>query len=442
VKAAGQGSPVTITVLVSLLVCLIPTTIGGLLSAIGIAGMDRMIQANVIAMSGRAVEAAGDVDVLLLDKTGTITLGNRQATEFIPAPGVHMGALADAAQLASLADETPEGRSIVVLAKEKYQIRARDIHSLGAQFVPFTAQTRMSGVNLDSREIRKGAVDAVEKYVKGKSGAFPTDVRAVVDDISKQGATPLVVADGGKVLGVIRLNDIVKGGIKERFAELRRMGIKTVMITGDNPLTAAAVAAEAGVDDFLAEATPEAKLKLIRDHQKGGRLVAMTGDGTNDAPALAQADVAVAMHTGTQAAKEAGNLVDLDSNPTKLIQIVEIGKQLLMTRGTLTTFSIANDVAKYFAILPAAFLSIYPALGALNIMRLATPESAVLSAVIFNALIIILLVPLALRGVKYRPLGASIVLRKNVLIYGIGGLIVPFIGIKLIDMLIAALHIV
>jgi K+-transporting ATPase ATPase B chain len=442
VKAAGRGTPVTITVLVALLVCLIPTTIGGLLSAIGIAGMDRMIQANVIAMSGRAVEAAGDVDVLLLDKTGTITLGNRQATEFIPAPGVHVGALADAAQLASLADETPEGRSIVVLAKEKYSLRARDIQSIKAEFVPFTAQSRMSGVNLDNREVRKGAADAVENYVKKKGGTFPPDVRSIVDDIAKQGATPLVVAEGNKVLGVIRLNDIVKGGIKERFAEMRKMGIKTIMITGDNPLTAAAVAAEAGVDDFLAEATPEAKLKLIREHQKGGRLVAMTGDGTNDAPALAQADVAVAMHTGTQAAKEAGNLVDLDSNPTKLIQIVEIGKQLLMTRGTLTTFSIANDVAKYFAILPAAFISIYPSLGALNIMGLATPESAVLSAVIFNALIIIFLVPLALRGVKYRPLGASVVLRNNALIYGIGGLIVPFIGIKLVDMIVTAMHIV
>jgi potassium-transporting ATPase ATP-binding subunit len=442
VKAAGQGVPVTITVLVALLVCLIPTTIGGLLSAIGIAGMDRMIQANVIATSGRAVEAAGDVDVLLLDKTGTITLGNRQATEFIPSPGVHVGALADAAQLASLADETPEGRSIVILAKEKYSLRARDMESIKAEFVPFTAQTRMSGVNLDNRVIRKGATDAVEKFVQQTGGTFPPDVRSIVDEIAKQGATPLVVAEGNKVLGVIRLNDIVKGGIKERFAEMRKMGIKTVMITGDNPLTAAAVAAEAGVDDFLAEATPEAKLKLIRDHQKGGRLVAMTGDGTNDAPALAQADVAVAMHTGTQAAKEAGNLVDLDSNPTKLIQIVEIGKQLLMTRGTLTTFSIANDVAKYFAILPAAFISIYPALGALNIMGLATPQSAVLSAVIFNALIIIFLVPLALRGVKYRPLGASVVLRNNALIYGVGGLIVPFIGIKLVDMIITALHIV
>ncbi|MFI5296029.1 MAG: potassium-transporting ATPase subunit KdpB [Thermodesulfovibrionales bacterium] len=442
VQAAGQGSPVTITVLVSLLVCLIPTTIGGLLSAIGIAGMDRMIQANVIAMSGRAVEAAGDVDVLLLDKTGTITLGDRQATAFFPVAGVDARALADAAQLASLADETPEGRSVVVLAKEKYGIRERDIHSLGAEFVPFTAQTRMSGVNLNSRQIRKGAADAVEKYVQLQGGTFPSDTRAIIDDIAKQGSTPLVVAEGLKVLGVIQLKDIVKGGIKERFAEMRQMGIKTIMITGDNPLTASAIAAEAGVDDFLAEATPETKLKLIREHQAGGRLVAMTGDGTNDAPALAQADVAVAMNTGTQAAKEAGNLVDLDSNPTKLIEIVEIGKQLLMTRGTLTTFSIANDVAKYFAILPAAFLSIYPALGALNIMHLATPQSAVLSAVIFNALIIIFLIPLALRGVKYRPLGAEVVLRNNALIYGVGGLIVPFIGIKLIDMLITALHIV
>jgi K+-transporting ATPase ATPase B chain len=442
VQAAGQGSPVTITVLVSLLVCLIPTTIGGLLSAIGIAGMDRMIQANVIAMSGRAVEAAGDVDVLLLDKTGTITLGDRQATAFIPSQGVDVKALADAAQLASLADETPEGRSIVVLAKREYGLRERDIHSLGAVFVPFSAQTRMSGVNLNDREIRKGAADAVREYVEKRGGAFPTDVRTIVDDIAKQGATPLVVADGPKVLGVIQLKDIIKGGIKERFSEMRNMGIRTIMITGDNPLTAAAIAAEAGVDDFLAEATPETKLKLIREHQAGGRLVAMTGDGTNDAPALAQADVAVAMNTGTQAAKEAGNLVDLDSNPTKLIEIVEIGKQLLMTRGTLTTFSIANDVAKYFAILPAAFISIYPALGALNIMHLATPQSAVLSAVIFNALVIIFLVPLALRGVKYRPLGAEVVLRNNALIYGVGGLIVPFIGIKLIDMIITALHII
>ncbi|MGB9713230.1 MAG: potassium-transporting ATPase subunit KdpB [Dissulfurimicrobium sp.] len=441
-KVAAQGSPVTITVLVSLLVCLIPTTIGGLLPAIGIAGMDRMIQANVIAKSGRAVEAAGDVDVLLLDKTGTITLGNREATEFLPAPGINIQTLADAAQLASLADETPEGRSIVVLAKKKYGLRERDIHSLGVTFVSFTAQTRMSGVNLEGREIRKGAVDAVEKYVSSKGGIFPHVVRTMADDIAKQGATPLVVAEGAKVLGIIRLNDIIKGGIKERFAEMRKMGIKTVMITGDNPLTAAAVAAEAGVDDFLAEATPEAKLKLIREYQAGGRLVAMTGDGTNDAPALAQADVAVAMNTGTQAAKEAGNLVDLDSNPTKLIEIVEIGKQLLMTRGALTTFSIANDVAKYFAILPAAFISIYPSLGVLNIMRLTSPQSAILSAVIFNALIIFFLVPLALRGIKYRPMGAQIVLRNNVLIYGGGGLVIPFIGIKLIDMLITALHIV
>jgi K+-transporting ATPase ATPase B chain len=442
VQSAGQGTPITVTVLVALLVCLIPTTIGALLSAIGIAGMDRMIQKNVIAMSGRAVEAAGDVDVLLLDKTGTITLGNRQATAFIPAHGITEAVLADSAQLASLSDETPEGRSIVVLAKEKYAIREREIERLGATFVPFTAHTRMSGVNLNGRQVRKGAAEAVEAHVTRLGGRVPDEVRAVVDRVAKEGGTPLVVADGARVLGVVQLKDIVKGGIRERFSELRRMGIKTIMITGDNPLTAAAVAAEAGVDDFLAQATPEAKLKLIREHQKGGRLVAMTGDGTNDAPALAQADVAVAMHTGTQAAKEAGNLVDLDSNPTKLIQIVEIGKQLLMTRGTLTTFSIANDVAKYFAILPAAFISIYPALGALNIMGLATPQSAVLSAVIFNALIIIFLVPLALRGVKYRPLGASVVLRNNALIYGVGGLIVPFIGIKLVDMIITALHIV
>jgi potassium-transporting ATPase ATP-binding subunit len=442
VQAAGQGSPVTITVLAALLVCLIPTTIGGLLSAIGIAGMDRMIQANVIAMSGRAVEAAGDVDVLLLDKTGTITLGDRQATAFLPASGVDALSLADAAQLSSLADETPEGRSIVVLAKERYGLRERDIQSLGAEFVPFTAQTRMSGVNLHERQIRKGAADAVEEYVKMHGGAFPAGIRELVEEVAREGGTPLVVAEEKRVLGVIQLKDIVKGGMKERFAELRRMGIKTIMITGDNPLTAAAVAAEAGVDDFLAQATPETKLKLIREHQAGGRLVAMTGDGTNDAPALAQADVAVAMNTGTQAAKEAGNLVDLDSNPTKLIEIVEIGKQLLMTRGTLTTFSIANDVAKYFAILPAAFLSIYPALGAINIMGLASPQSAVLSAVIFNAIVIIFLVPLALRGVKYRPLGAQVILRNNALIYGLGGLIVPFIGIKLIDMLITAIHIV
>ncbi|MBS1114277.1 MAG: potassium-transporting ATPase subunit [Nitrospirae bacterium] len=439
VKAAGQGSPVSITVLISLLVCLIPTTIGGLLSAIGIAGMDRMIQANVIAMSGRAVEAAGDVDVLLLDKTGTITLGNRQATAFIPAQGIDAKALADAAQLSSLADETPEGRSIVILAKEKYGFRERDIHALNASLVPFSAHTRMSGVNLGDREIRKGAADAIKEYVNEKGGTFPPDVKAAVDEIAREGGTPLVVAEGKKVLGSIRLNDIVKGGIRERFAELRRMGIKTIMITGDNPMTAAAIAAEAGVDDFLAQATPEAKLKLIREHQAGGRLVAMTGDGTNDAPALAQADVAVAMNTGTQAAKEAGNMVDLDSNPTKLIEVVEIGKQLLMTRGTLTTFSIANDVAKYFAILPAAFIATYPQLGSLNIMGLSTPQSAIMSAVIFNALIIIALIPLALRGVAYRPMGAGLILRNNLLIYGLGGLIVPFVGIKLIDMMITFL---
>jgi K+-transporting ATPase ATPase B chain len=440
VQAAGHGTPVTVTVLVALLVCLIPTTIGALLSAIGIAGMDRMIQKNVIAMSGRAVEAAGDVDVLLLDKTGTITLGNRQATQFSPAPGVSETDLADAAQLSSLADETPEGRSIVVLAKEKYQLRERDIQKLGATFVPFTAQTRMSGVNLNGRQIRKGAADAIEAYVTRLGGRFPTEIRTAVDTVARAGATPLVVADGPKVLGVIQLKDIVKGGIKERFAELRLMGIKTVMITGDNPLTAAAIAAEAGVDDFLAQATPEDKLKLIRDIQGQGRLVAMTGDGTNDAPALAQADVAVAMNTGTQAAKEAGNMIDLDSNPTKLMEVVETGKQMLMTRGALTTFSIANDVAKYFAIIPAAFATTYPALGVLNIMHLATPESAILSAVIFNALIIIALIPLALRGVRYRPLGAGLVLRRHLCIYGVGGVLLPFPGIKLIDMILVALR--
>lgn len=442
VTAAGQGSPVTVTVLIALLVCLIPTTIGALLSAIGIAGMDRMVQANVIAVSGKAVEAAGDVDVLLLDKTGTITLGNRQATSFISAEGISDRILADACQLSSLADETPEGRSIVVLAKEKYGLRARAIHELGATFIPFTAQTRMSGVNLDSREIRKGSAEVIESYVTELGGQFSSFVDTTVETIAKQGGTPLVVAEGAKVLGVIALQDIVKGGIKERFVELRRMGIKTVMITGDNPQTAAAVAAEAGVDDFLAQATPEAKLKLIREMQAGGRLVAMTGDGTNDAPALAQADVAVAMNTGTQAAKEAGNLVDLDSNPTKLIEIVEIGKQLLMTRGALTTFSIANDVAKYFAIIPAAFATTYPALNALNVMHLATPFSAVLSAVIFNALIIIALIPLALRGIRYQPIGAGPLLRRHLLIYGLGGIIVPFIGIKLIDMLLVVLHLV
>jgi K+-transporting ATPase ATPase B chain len=444
VQTAGKGIPITITALVALLVCLIPTTIGGLLSAIGIAGMDRMIQANVIATSGRAVEAAGDVDVLLLDKTGTITLGNRQASAFVPAPGVDVAELADAAQLASLADETPEGRSIVVLAKEKFGIRERDVTALGAQFVPFTAQTRMSGVDMrgaaETREIRKGAVDSVRAHVTEKGGTFPPEVDRAAQTIAKRGATPLVVSDGKTVLGVIELKDIVKGGIKERFAELRKMGIKTVMITGDNPMTAAAIAAEAGVDDYLAQATPENKLSLIREHQTGGRLVAMTGDGTNDAPALAQADVAVAMNTGTQAAKEAGNMVDLDSNPTKLIEIVEIGKQLLITRGALTTFSIANDVAKYFAIIPAAFATTYPALGTLNVMRLATPESAILSAVIFNALIIVMLIPLALRGIAYRPIGASLLLRRNLLVYGLGGIVVPFVGIKIIDVLLATLH--
>jgi K+-transporting ATPase ATPase B chain len=442
VQAAGQGTPITVTVLVALLVCLIPTTIGALLSAIGIAGMDRMIQKNVIAMSGRAVEAAGDVDVLLLDKTGTITLGNRQATAFFPADGVSETTLADAAQLASLADETPEGRSIVVLAKEKYSLRERDIQAMGAKFVAFSAQTRMSGVDLNGREIRKGAADAIEAYVKHLGGSVPASLQTVVDGIAKSGGTPLVVAEGAKVLGVLQLKDIVKGGIRERFAELRRMGIKTIMITGDNPLTAAAISAEAGVDDFLAQATPEMKLKLIRDLQAEGRLVAMTGDGTNDAPALAQADVAVAMNTGTQAAKEAGNMVDLDSNPTKLLEVVETGKQMLMTRGSLTTFSIANDVAKYFAIIPAAFASTYPALGVLNIMHLATPESAILSAVIFNALIIIALIPLALKGVRYRPLGAAAVLRRNLWIYGVGGILIPFPGIKLVDMILVALRLV
>jgi len=442
VEAAGQGTPVTVTVLVALLVCLIPTTIGALLSAIGIAGMDRMIQKNVIAMSGRAVEAAGDVDVLLLDKTGTITLGNRQATAFFPAAGVTEATLADAAQLASLADETPEGRSIVILAKEKYQIREREIEKLGATFVAFTAQTRMSGVNLNGRQVRKGASDAIEAHVKTLGGSFPADVRLSVDTIAKAGATPLVVCDGVKVLGAIQLKDIVKGGIRERFAQLRRMGIKTIMITGDNPLTAAAISAEAGVDDFLAQATPEAKLKLIRDLQGQGRLVAMTGDGTNDAPALAQADVAVAMNTGTQAAKEAGNMIDLDSNPTKLLEVVETGKQMLMTRGALTTFSIANDVAKYFAIIPAAFATTYPALAALNIMGLATPQSAILSAVIFNALIIVALIPLALKGVRYRAIGAAAVLRRHLWIYGVGGIIIPFPGIKIIDMILVALKLV
>jgi potassium-transporting ATPase ATP-binding subunit len=438
VELAKAGSPVTITVLVALLVCLIPTTIGGLLSAIGLAGIGRMLRANVIATSGRAVEAAGDVDVLLLDKTGTITLGNRQAAAFLPAQGVSERDLADAAQLASLEDQTPEGRSIVVLAKQKFNLRERDIKALGASFVPFSAYSRMSGVNCEGRELRKGAADAIRAWVESKGGKFPAELNTSVDTVSRRGSTPLVVADGARVLGIIELKDIVKGGIKERFVELRRMGIRTVMITGDNRLTAAAIAAEAGVDDFLAEATPEAKLKLIRDTQGEGRLVAMTGDGTNDAPALAQADVAVAMNTGTQAAKEAGNMVDLDSNPTKLIEIVEIGKQLLMTRGALTTFSIANDVAKYFAIIPAAFATTYPQLNALNVMGLHSPASAILSAVIFNALIIIALIPLALKGVRYRAKGAAMVLRDNALIYGVGGVIVPFIGIKLIDMILVA----
>ena len=434
------GRPVTLTALIALLVCLIPTTIGGLLSAIGVAGMSRMMQANVIATSGRAVEAAGDVDVLLLDKTGTITLGNRQAAAFVPAAGVSEEELADAAQLASLADETPEGRSIVVLAKQRFRLRERDLSALHGTFVPFSAHTRMSGVDLDTRQIRKGAVDAIRRHVEGLGQAFPKAVLTTVQEIARRGSTPLLVSDRGRVLGVIELKDIVKGGIKERFGELRRMGIKTIMITGDNPLTAAAIAAEAGVDDFLAEATPEAKLNLIRAHQAEGRLVAMTGDGTNDAPALAQADVAVAMNTGTQAAKEAGNMVDLDSNPTKLIEVVETGKQMLMTRGSLTTFSIANDVAKYFAIIPAAFATTYPQLDALNIMHLSSPLSAILSAVIFNALIIIALVPLALTGVRYRPLGASRLLRRNLLIYGVGGILVPFAGIKVIDMALTLLH--
>ncbi len=434
--AIYSGSPQTVFVLVSLLVCLIPTTIGGLLSAIGIAGMDRLVQHNVLAMSGRAVEAAGDVNTLLLDKTGTITLGNRQAADFVPAPGITSAQMADAAQLSSLADETPEGRSIVVLAKEKYGLRGRDLAAQDTVFVPFTAQTRMSGVNFDGREIRKGSVDAITKYLGQHNTVLPKEVQASVQTIARSGGTPLVVAENRRALGVIQLKDIVKGGMKERFHQLRAMGIKTVMITGDNPLTAAAIAREAGVDDFLAEATPKDKMDLIRREQGDGKLVAMTGDGTNDAPALAQADVGVAMNTGTQAAKEAGNMVDLDSNPTKLIEIVEIGKQLLMTRGALTTFSIANDVAKYFAIIPAMFAGTFPVLNALNIMHLKTPQSAILSAVIFNALIIVALIPLALRGVKYRPMGAAALLRNNLLIYGVGGIIIPFIGIKLIDMVI------
>jgi K+-transporting ATPase ATPase B chain len=442
VAAAGSGAPVSITVLIALLVCLIPTTIGGLLSAIGVAGMSRMMQANVIATSGRAVEAAGDVDVLLLDKTGTITLGNRQASAFMPAPGVTEQQLADVAQLASLADETPEGRSIVVLAKQKFNIREREMATLNATFVPFTAQTRMSGIDIGPRAIRKGAADTVRQYVEALGQKYPGEVARSVDDISRRGSTPLVVVDGERVMGVVELKDIVKGGIKERFAELRRMGIKTVMITGDNKLTAAAIAAEAGVDDFLAEATPEDKLKLIRSYQAEGRLVAMTGDGTNDAPALAQADVAVAMNSGTQAAKEAGNMVDLDSNPTKLLEIVEIGKQMLMTRGSQTTFSISNDIAKYFAIIPAAFVGTYPQLKALDIMHLASPASAIMSAVIFNALIIMVLIPLALKGVPYRAIGAVALLRRNLLLYGVGGIILPFIGIKVIDLVLTALNLI
>ncbi len=436
--AIYSSAPQTIFVLVALLVCLIPTTIGGLLSAIGIAGMDRLIQHNVQAMSGRAVEAAGDVNTLLLDKTGTITLGNRQATQFIPLPGVDEHELAEAAQLSSLADETPEGRSIVILAKEKYGLRGRELTPHEARFIPFTAQTRMSGVDYDGREVRKGAADAIAKYLNGLGKAMPKELGAIVEDISRSGGTPLVVAEDRVALGVIQLKDIIKGGMVERFNQMRQMGIKTVMITGDNPLTAATIAREAGVDDFLAEATPEDKMALIRREQEGGKLVAMTGDGTNDAPALAQADVGVAMNTGTQAAKEAGNMVDLDSNPTKLIEIVEIGKQLLMTRGALTTFSISNDVAKYFAIIPAMFAAAFPVLNTLNIMGLWTPQSAILSAVIFNAVVIIALIPLALRGVKYRPMSAAALLRRNLLIYGLGGIIVPFIGIKIIDVIIHA----
>jgi K+-transporting ATPase ATPase B chain len=434
--AIYSGAPQSVFVLVALLVCLIPTTIGGLLSAIGIAGMDRVLQKNVLAMSGRAVEAAGDVDTLLLDKTGTITLGNRFATEFIPAPGVSESELADAAQLASLADETPEGRSIVVLAKDKYGLRGRELGSVAATFIPFSAVTRMSGVDMDGRKIRKGARDAIVKYIKEAGGTVPQETMEAVDRISNSGGTPLLVAEDARALGVIHLKDIVKGGMRERFEHLRVMGIRTVMITGDNPLTAAAIAREAGVDDFLAEARPEDKLALIRREQAKGKLVAMTGDGTNDAPALAQADVGLAMNAGTQAAKEAGNMVDLDSNPTKLIEVVEIGKQLLITRGALTTFSVANDVAKYFAIIPAMFAAAFPELEVLNVMGLKNPQSAILSAVIFNALIIIALVPLALRGVKYRPLGAEALLRRNLLVYGLGGIIAPFIGIKLIDVII------
>ena len=438
--AIYSNAPQTVFVLISLLVCLIPTTIGGLLSAIGIAGMDRLVQYNVLAMSGRAVEAAGDVNTLLLDKTGTITLGNRQASEFLPAPGVTKDQLADAAQLSSLPDETPEGRSIVVLAKEKYGLRGRELHELQAEFIPFSATTRMSGVNVEGRVIRKGSTDAIARFLQEQGSQLPDEVRNDVESVARSGGTPLVVAENKRALGVIHLKDVVKGGMKERFAQLRAMGIKTIMITGDNPLTAAAIAREAGVDDFLAEAKPKDKMDLIRREQAEGKLVAMTGDGTNDAPALAQADVGVAMNTGTQAAKEAGNMVDLDSNPTKLIEIVEIGKQLLMTRGALTTFSIANDVAKYFAIIPAMFAATFPVLNALNIMHLKTPQSAILSAVIFNALIIIGLIPLALRGVGYKAMSAESLLRRNLLLYGVGGLIAPFLGIKLIDVLITTIH--
>jgi K+-transporting ATPase ATPase B chain len=438
--AIYSAAPQTVFVLISLLVCLIPTTIGGLLSAIGIAGMDRLVQHNVLAVSGRAVEAAGDVDTLLLDKTGTITLGNRQASEFLTAAGVTSEELADAAQLSSLPDETPEGRSIVVLAKEQYGLRGRELASLNVEYIPFSALTRMSGVDMEGRSIRKGAADAIANYLKENGSFLPDEVRATVDTVARAGGTPLVVAENGRALGVIHLKDIVKGGMKERFDQLRSMGIRTIMITGDNPLTAAAIAREAGVDDFLAEAKPKDKMDLIKREQAQGKLVAMTGDGTNDAPALAQADVGVAMNSGTQAAKEAGNMVDLDSNPTKLIEIVGIGKQLLMTRGALTTFSIANDVAKYFAIIPAMFAGVFPVLAAINIMHLRTPESAILSAVIFNALIIVALIPLALRGVKYTPMSAAALLQRNLLIYGLGGIIAPFIGIKLIDMLIAAIH--
>jgi K+-transporting ATPase ATPase B chain len=438
--AIYSHAPQTVFVLVSLLVCLIPTTIGGLLSAIGIAGMDRLVQYNVLAMSGRAVEAAGDVNTLLLDKTGTITLGNRQAVEFMPAPDVSQERLANAAQLASLSDETPEGRSIVVLAKEKYNLRGRDLAGIHAEFVPFTAQTRMSGVNLPGTRIRKGSVDAIARFLEEQGSALPQKVRENVEEIARLGGTPLVVAENSTALGVIYLKDVVKGGLKDRLARLRAMGIRTIMITGDNPLTAAVIAREAGVDSFLAEAKPKDKMDLIKREQAMGKLVAMTGDGTNDAPALAQADVGVAMNSGTQAAKEAGNMVDIDSNPTKLIEIVEIGKQLLMTRGALTTFSIANDVAKYFAIIPAMFLGVFPVLGALNIMRLHSPQSAILSAVIFNAIIIVALIPLALKGVKYEPKSADILLRNNLLIYGVGGIIIPFIGIKAIDVCLVALH--